>query len=77
MGKMDAWGLSNHAMMEDNWDYVRITTWNFLPFVLKRVGAAPGWVVRTVSAVWTTAVIALLSVLSRLALSRAISTDGR
>jgi hypothetical protein len=77
MGKMDAWGLSNHAMMEDDWDYVRITTWNFLPFVLKRVGAAPGWVVRTVSAVWTTAVIALLSVLSRLALSRAISTDGR
>ena len=77
MGKMDAWGLSNHAMMEDDWDYVRITTWNFLPFVLKRVGAAPEWVVRTVSAVWATAVVALLSVLSRLALSRAISPNGR
>jgi hypothetical protein len=66
MGKMDAWGLSNHAMMEDAWDYVRITTWNFLPFVLKRVGAAPDWVVRTVFAFWTAAVVALVSALSRL-----------
>ena len=33
-GKMDAWRLNNHAMTEDPWDYVHITTWNFLPFVL-------------------------------------------
>ena len=44
LGKMDAWGLNNHAMTEDPWDYVHITTWNFLPFVLRRVGVAPGWV---------------------------------
>ncbi len=41
LGKMGAWGLNNHAMTEDPWDYVHITTWNFLPFLLKRVGAAP------------------------------------
>ena len=40
-----SWGLNNHAMTEDPWDYVHITTWNFLPFLLRRVGAAPAWVV--------------------------------
>ena len=44
LGKMDAWGLNTHAMTEDPWDYVHITCWNFLPFLLKRVGAAPAWV---------------------------------
>ena len=44
LGKMDAWGLNTEAMHWDAWDYVHITTWNFLPFLLRRVGAAPGWV---------------------------------
>jgi len=38
LGKMDAWGLNTHAMTEDPWDYVHITSWNFLPFVLRRGG---------------------------------------
>ena len=41
LGKMGAWGLNNHAMTEDPWDYVHITCWNFLPFLLRRVGVAP------------------------------------
>ena len=41
LGKMDAWGLNNESMTQDPWDYVHITTWNFLPFLLRRVGAAP------------------------------------
>ncbi|MGA8198592.1 MAG: hypothetical protein WB814_00920, partial [Candidatus Sulfotelmatobacter sp.] len=41
LGKMDAWGLNNESMTQDAWDYVHITTWNFLPFLLRRVGAAP------------------------------------
>ena len=45
LGKMDAWGLTNHSMVEDPWDYVHITTWNFLPFLLRRVGVAPASVV--------------------------------
>ncbi|MGH9513157.1 MAG: hypothetical protein ACRD2U_13580 [Terriglobales bacterium] len=59
LGKMDAWGLNNHAMTEDPWDYVHITTWNFLPFLLKRVGEAPAWVVRIAFIAWGTALAAL------------------
>jgi hypothetical protein len=66
LGKMDVWGLNNHAMTEDPWDYVHITTWNLLPFVLRRVGAAPGWVVRLCFSVWIAGVAALAWVLLRL-----------
>jgi hypothetical protein len=65
-GKMDAWGLNNHAMIEDPWDYVHITTWNFLPFLLRRVGAAPAWVVNAALAIWLAATAALGAVLLRL-----------
>jgi hypothetical protein len=66
MGKMDAWGLTNQAMTEDPWDYVHITTWNFLPFLLRRVGAAPGWVVQVAFAAWFASLAALGAVLWRL-----------
>lgn len=52
LGKMEAWGLDTPAMHEDPWDYVHITTWNFLPFLLRRVGAVPKWVVDTAFAIW-------------------------
>jgi hypothetical protein len=60
LGKMDAWGLNNYAMAQDPWDCVHITTWNFLPFVLRRVGEAPGWVVKVCFALLI-AGVALLS----------------
>ncbi len=66
LGKMDAWGLNNQAMTQDPWDYVHITTWNFLPFLLRRVGAAPAWVVNSALAIWLAATAALASVLLRL-----------
>lgn len=66
LGKMDAWGLNTDSMTWDQWDYVHITTWNFLPFLLKRVGAAPGWVVRVAFAVWLTGIAALVWLLARL-----------
>jgi hypothetical protein len=50
----------------DPWDYVHITTWNFLPFLLRRVGAAPGWLVNTAFAVWIAAIGALAWVLGQL-----------
>ena len=65
-GKMDAWGLTNDTMTQDQWDYVHVTTWNFLPFLLRRVGAAPGWVVDTVLAVWLAGIAMLGAVLLRL-----------
>jgi hypothetical protein len=66
LGKMDAWGLSNESMTQDAWDYVHITTWNFLPFLLRRVGAAPVWVVRTAFGIWFAGIAALAWTLRRL-----------
>jgi hypothetical protein len=66
LGKMDAWGLTNDSMTQDPWDYVHITTWNFLPFLLRRVGATPEWVVKTAFAVWITAIGGLAWVTMRL-----------
>jgi hypothetical protein len=69
---MDAWGLNTDDMTYDQWDYVHITTWNFLPFLLHRVGAAPAWVVRTAFAIWAAAIVSLAATLRQLrtALSR-------
>jgi hypothetical protein len=66
LSKMDAWGLNNYAMHWDPWDYVHITTWNFLPFLLRRVGVAPAWVVDTAFAIWVVAIAKLVWVLERL-----------
>jgi hypothetical protein len=66
LGKMNAWGLNTDAMGYDQWDYVHITTWNFLPFLLRRVGAAPKWVVDTAFGAWIAGTAALLAALSRL-----------
>jgi len=66
LGKMDAWGLNTDSMTDDLWDYVHITTWNFLPFLLWRVGAAPAWVVKITLAVWYAGVAALTWVMLRL-----------
>ncbi len=66
LGRMDAWGLNTEAMSQDPWDYVHITTWNFLPFLLHRVGAAPGWVVEIAFAIWALALAALAATLRQL-----------
>jgi len=66
LGKMDQWGLTNSAMADDAWDYVHITTWNFFPFVLRRVGSAPGWVVGIAFATWGVGLLLLGWVLWRL-----------
>jgi hypothetical protein len=66
LGKMDAWRLKTEAMHWDDWDYVHITTWNFLPFLLRRVGAAPAWLVNTAFAAWATSIAALAGILWRL-----------
>jgi len=63
LGKMDAWGLNTETLAQDPWDYVHITTWNFLPFLLHRVGAAPAWAVEMAFAIWGAALAALGAVL--------------
>ena len=74
LGKMDAWGLNTDDMTYDKWDYVHITCWNFLPFLLRRVGEAPRWVVDTAFAVWIAAIALLGWALWRL---RGILWRGR
>lgn len=63
LGKMDQWGLMIESMKGDAWDYVHMTTWNFLPFLLRRVGAAAHWVVSMAATAWSAALAALLTVL--------------
>jgi hypothetical protein len=75
LGKMDAWGLNNESMTQDAWDYVHITTWNFLPFLLRRVGTAPGWVVKTALVIWSAGIAALGWVLRQL--REAMRKSGR
>jgi hypothetical protein len=66
MNKMQVWGLDTEAMHWDAWDYVHITTWNFLPFLLRRVGIAPDWVVKIAFMIWGAMTAALTWVLWRL-----------
>jgi hypothetical protein len=65
-GKMNAWGLNNESMTQDPWDYVHITTWNFLPFLLRRVAAAPTWVVDVTFVFWATGLAGLAWILGML-----------
>jgi hypothetical protein len=66
LGKMGAWGLDTEAMHQDAWDYVHITTWNFFPYLLRRVGAAPIWLVDAAFAIWGTALASLAVLLLRI-----------
>jgi hypothetical protein len=74
-GKMEQWGLTNEAMREDAWDYTHVSTVNFLPFVLKRVGVAPGWVVNVIAGIWYAALAGLAGVLAFIR-SQAMRNEG-
>jgi hypothetical protein len=63
LGKTDQWGLTNDSMTYDRWDYEHTTAFNFLPFLLARIGKAAGWVVDLITAIWFTALGALISLL--------------
>ena len=60
LGKMDEWGLTNDSMTYDPWDYQHISAFNFLPFLLARIGKATQWVVHLTLAIWCAA-LALLA----------------
>jgi hypothetical protein len=63
LGKMGQWGLTNDSMTNDPWDYAHITAFNFLPFLLARIGKAAGWAVQLIAAVWFMALALLVGVL--------------
>jgi hypothetical protein len=66
LGKTAAWGLNTVAMTQDPWDYVHLTTWNFLPFLLRRVGIAPRFVVYMAFSIWIASILALAGIMWRL-----------
>jgi hypothetical protein len=60
LGRRQAWGLNTPTMFEDPWDAAHITSWNFLPSLLRHIGAAPLWVVHILYGVWLAAALALV-----------------
>ena len=77
LGKMDAWGLTNDDMSYDPWDYQHITAFNFLPFLLARIGKAAGWVVHLVTVIWYAGLAALMAVLIFIQRGAAQEFNGR
>ena len=65
--KRAAWGLNTPAMFEDPWDAMHITTWNFLPSLLRHEGEAPLWAVDVLYGVWAAVGAALIVVGTQLA----------
>jgi hypothetical protein len=74
LGEREVWGLDTTAIHWDPWDYVHISTWNFLPFLLRRVGVAPRWVIDLAFAVWGAGLAAMAWTLVRL--RRVVAMDG-
>jgi hypothetical protein len=66
LGRREAWGLNTPAMFDDPWDAAHITTWNFLPSLLRHTGVAPLWVVHVLYGVWLAVAVALLITSARL-----------
>jgi hypothetical protein len=66
LGKREAWGLNSPTMFEDPWDAMHITTWNFLPSLLRHIGVAPLWTVDVLYGVWAIAALALIFTAVRL-----------
>ena len=64
--KRAAWGLNTPSMFEDPWDAMHITTWNFLPSLLRHEGQAPLWVVDVLYGVWAAVGVALLTTAAKL-----------
>ncbi len=66
LGKRQAWGLNTPTMFTDPWDAVHITTWNFLPSLLRHVGATPLWTIYILYGVWLAVAVALVLTSARL-----------
>jgi hypothetical protein len=47
-------------MFQDSWDAAHITTWNFLPSLLRHIGQAPLWAVHVLYGVWAATGVALV-----------------
>jgi hypothetical protein len=77
LGRRQAWGLNTPAMFEDPWDAAHITSWNFLPSLLRHIGVAPLWVVHVLYGVWFAAGVALVFTFARLVRSLRLPETDR
>jgi hypothetical protein len=66
LGRRGAWHLNTPPMFEDPWDAAHITSWNFLPSLLRHIGVAPLWAVHVLYGVWLAVAVALVFALARL-----------
>jgi hypothetical protein len=66
LGRSAAWGLNTPAIFEDPWDARHLTTWNYLPSLLRHSGVAPLYAVRMLDAAWVMVAIALVALAARL-----------
>jgi hypothetical protein len=66
LNKREAWHLNTPTMFIDSWDALHITTWNFLPSLLRHIGDAPLSTVHILYAVWLTVALALILTATKL-----------
>ena len=78
LGRRAAWGLDAATIHQDPWDAAHLTTWNFLPSLLRHIGVAPLSAVHMLYGVWLVAALALFAASARLIhLLSACETDRR
>ncbi len=76
MGKRAALGLNTPTMFMDPWDAMHITAWNFLPSLLRHIGASPLWAVDVLYGVWIAVAVALIFASARLLRVLRTRNDG-
>jgi hypothetical protein len=59
-------GIDLPGAVADSFDALHVRTWNFMPSLLRHVGAAPMWVVQVMDAVWVVMAVALVCVVLRM-----------
>jgi hypothetical protein len=61
-------GIDLPGAVSDSFDALHVRTWNFMPALMRHVGAAPIWVVRLLDVLWVLVAAALVVVAARLLL---------
>ncbi len=81
LGKSAAWAMTSQdrfpAMYQDPWDAQHITTWYFLPSLLRHIGVAPMWAIHVLYAVWIVVGATMVVVGVRLLRSLDGLSDGK
>ncbi len=80
LGRSADWAMTSQdrfpAMYQDPWDAQHITTWYFLPSLLRHIGVAPMWAVHVLYAVWIVVGAAMVVVGVRLLRSLRVAGEA-